>query len=107
MRNFIGAESACAALPGVSMGALFVSGTWYTPEKRGEGMHQCKSGRHWWLSAESAERCCNSAWRRVLVVQQHGQALPADAESVSSAAGVLYGRQWVKSEVNSLDSLTA
>lgn len=59
-------------------------------------MYRCQSGRHWWLSAESAERCCNPEWRRVLVVQRPGEALPADAENVGRAAGVLYGRQWVR-----------
>ena len=59
-------------------------------------MYQCHGGHHWWLSAESAERCCNPEWRRVLVIAQPGQALPAAVQGVSLAAGVLCGRQWVR-----------
>lgn len=59
-------------------------------------MYQCKSGNHWWLSAENAERCCNPEWRRILVIAQPGQALPAEVHGVSQAAGVLCGRQWVR-----------
>ena len=76
-------------------GALFVS----TYSAKSEvSMYQCKSGKHWWLSQESAERCCDPAWQRVLVIEQPGEQLPAAAENPAAAAGVRYGRAWVQVE---------
>lgn len=82
-------------------GALFVSTDGAKSEVQ---MYQCKSGKHWWLSQESAERCCDPAWQRVLVIEQPGERLPAAAENPAAAAGVRYGRAWVQVGPNSGDN---
>lgn len=52
-------------------------------------MHVCKSGRHWWLNKEDAEKCCNG-YRRILVLDGgHNQ---------QECAGVMVGRKWVRDE---------
>lgn len=85
-------------------GALFVS----TYSAKSEvSMYQCKSGKHWWLSQESAKRCCDPAWQRVLVIEQSDDRLPAAAENPAAAAGVRYGRAWVQVGPNSGDNNSA
>jgi len=85
-------------------GALFVS----TYSAKSEvSMYQCKSGKHWWLSQESAKRCCDPAWQRVLVIEQSDDRLPAAAENPAAAAGVRYGRAWVRVGPNSGDNNSA
>ena len=37
-------------------------------------MYPCTSGRHTWLNAADAEKCCDGAWRRILVVERLGWA---------------------------------
>lgn len=59
-------------------------------------MYQCTSGRHWWTDKVDASRCCDPAWRRILVVLQPGEPPPANLSSLQVIGGALTGRQWVR-----------
>ncbi len=60
-------------------------------------MHQCKSGRHWWLNKSDADKCCNG-WHRELVVAHPalGQQLPPDAQHTRIECEANIGFVWVK-----------
>jgi hypothetical protein len=59
---------------------------------------RCRSGRHVWLDDTARERCCDPAWRKVLV-QRHEWATPAasgvEYAGRSAVAGLDYGWQRV------------
>jgi hypothetical protein len=54
-------------------------------------MYPCRSGRHTWLDAADAEKCCNPAWRRILVVGD-----VRDATHIIAEGDTLLGRRWVR-----------
>jgi len=60
-------------------------------------MYQCKSGRHWWLHADDAAKCCNG-YKRILIVPQPGEHLPADARNIQHVAGTLTGHVWMSEQ---------
>jgi hypothetical protein len=54
-------------------------------------MSTCRSGHHIWFYGADAEKCCNPAWRRILVV---GDA--RDATHIIAEGDTLLGRRWVR-----------
>jgi len=56
-------------------------------------MFQCKSGNHWWLGQADAEKCCNG-FKRVLIVAEPGEQLPADAKPVRQISEARCGFTW-------------
>jgi hypothetical protein len=51
-------------------------------------MYPYRSGRHTWLDAAHAAKCCDPTWRRILVVGDVRGATPIIAEG-----GTLLGRR--------------
>lgn len=66
-------------------------------------MFTCQSGRHTWLNAADADKCCHPEWRRVLCIEGPGRPLPPDATSIvtDDSLGARYGRRWLRVEVDS------
>lgn len=52
-------------------------------------MYQCKSGRHYWLNPEDADKCCNG-FSRVLIIGAGANPQITD--------GVIVGRGWIKTD---------
>lgn len=54
-------------------------------------MYRCKSGKHWWLSKEDAEKCCNG-YKRVLCI---GDIQGCDRTVYEDETETMYGYKWV------------
>ena len=61
--------------------------------KPDRGGHWCQSGKHFWTDKADAEKCCDPAWQRILLVgadtAESDVPLQYDAE-----AKTCYGRKW-------------
>ena len=65
---------------------------------RADAHVRCRSGRHVWLDDTARERCCDAAWRKVLVRRHEWntpQAAGIEYAGRSAVAGLDYGWQRV------------
>jgi hypothetical protein len=54
-------------------------------------MYPCRARRHTWFHQADAEKCCDSAWRRILVVGD-----VRNATHIIVEGSTLMGRCWVR-----------
>lgn len=58
--------------------------------KKVQGGYMCRRGVHLWFDQADAEKCCDPAWKRILVLY--------DGTHQQLCAGVPCGRKWVKAD---------
>lgn len=60
-------------------------------------MYKCRTGKHWWIYVEDADKCCDPQWERILLVgpksiRQH----LGGVRSVIQMEGTVVGFAWQK-----------
>jgi hypothetical protein len=59
---------------------------------------RCKSGKHEWIDALDASRCCSVSWRRDMRMSGQEDDLDPAGRQVVTAGGVVFVWGWVPTE---------